>query len=271
MYRITLYIFDDRYYNWKHLRGLIVKYFLLLTCCLLLVACQTNMVKAPAEVDDKLTYPQQTDTLVLMGKKTFDDPLDGVQLRYQYIFYPDDVVDIYIYPIARTNWANTEEVLKEEYDNVLKQVDYAIEQGHYASRGEQQSDWVSFDEKRGLKGQFKLVFPPEDNRQSYVYLFIQEDKFLKFRLSLVAEEGAKLPNTDEIVEDLLGGISVPPESEYMAKLRKQQREKVQTMLLQMIIESMQKNEEEQAEQNWWKATKGRWAGYTLSSFGINCY
>ena len=235
------------------LKGYFVKKLIILAGIILLTACATNpsnqsgvktssQKQLPASDYEKLlVYPEKIYAMEFMSKHQFDDPLYGIQLRYAHTFSRDDILDVYVYPIPSTNWSDKLAVLKAATDAVLNEISYAVEQKHYQSAKPGEVQPIQLAGKKGMKTPLDLVFDSGARYKSFVYLFIQEDKFIKLRFSLLLGNGEGLPSEDLLAEELLTNISVPPESAYMHDKR---ASFIAQQMLRQIMEQMQTSEEE---------------------------
>lgn len=219
-----------------------ILYTLLLTA--LLSACASQRPKNDSDYEKDLIYPKDAYPLVFVEKKIFDDPMGGVMLRYVDENHPSDYITVYVYPIADISWDNTEDVLAEEMKTVLAEVDYMVQAGRYSSRTPETQEKFTVEqagqEVTGLKAKFSFIQDDKVEYDSFAYLFIEEDKFIKFRTSFATTETQNWSG-DEIVKKLLPGIKVPPESEYMKNLREQHRQKMAEQLLE-LLKSAEKQE-----------------------------
>lgn len=202
-----------------------------------LVGCASTASTVALDSGAEIVAPELTENFRLVGRQQYPDPLYGVGFQYENRIYPSDVVTVYVYPINRVEWSDQDPVLTQESERVLAEVDYAVEQGHYASRSESVLSDFEFqsDEKtwRGKKSSFSLQTLQQVEFFSNTYLFILEDKYVKFRTSF--DSRTTVPwNGDATVQELLPLIQVPPESDYMKQLRQNHRQKMVQNLLQMI-------------------------------------
>lgn len=218
---------------------------LIILGCVLMAACAAQRPKDASNYEQDLIYPKEAYPLAFEAKKVYDDPLGGVMLRYVDTKNPSDVISVYVYPIRRVSWDNREEVLKGEMENVLAEVDYMVSKGHYRSRGEEQETEFSFTadgrEYVGRRGQFGLTFSDGRQFDSFAYLFVAEDKFIKFRTSFNIEDTPSW-NGDNVVKALLPGIQVPAESMYMKKLREEEKARITNALIKMLMDAAQNQE-----------------------------
>lgn len=228
-----------------------MKKIILAIACLALTACAststkspspdtTNTTQRPANASDyatQLQAPEETKKLILVDKKVFDDPLGGVMLRYVDKRIKSDWITSYVYPIARIGWEDINSVLTDEMNAVLAEVDDIVKSGKYLSRGEATlTDFIFTDEGTeysGKKAEFTFINNDGVKYDSNAYLFIAEDKYIKFRTSFHADYTPDW-NGDGIVKALLPNIHVPPESGYMHHLREEHRKAI----MQKVLDSL---------------------------------
>lgn len=217
----------------------------LLILCLLTISCASKRPAIYTDYDKNLVAPHSIGEIILMDKIVHDDPLLGVSLAYQDKAFPEDRINIYIYPMREISWENKPDILNTNIGLALKDVDTVIEYGHYKSRtAETLSDFnftsndVQYSGKKAAFNMFTnngiLVF-------SDIYLFIAQDKLIKFRTSFNSHL-TKQSMGDSIVEKILPHIQVPPESIYMKNLRKEHKKKMRKQLMNIILEAMKKSE-----------------------------
>jgi len=220
-----------------------------------LSACGSQPVQNANPYNSELSYPDETEHFVAEKRHIFEDPLLGVMVKWLDKAYDSDVITLYVYPIPKTAWDNVEEVLSQEMDNVVAEVDHAIEQQRYQSRGAEVREPMMFDYDgqgyAGLKSSFTLERADGIRLLSNAYLFVAEDKFIKFRTSFDARITPDW-NGDNVVKELLPLLQVPPESGYMKALREQQRmveEQQMQSLMKLLMEAVEKGDLKPSSKN----------------------
>ena len=229
------------------------KLLLVLTGILFLGACASNQSDkkndsgprmthlSSSDYANALVYPDKVYSLQYVSQHQYDDPIWGIQLRYAHIFSQADILDVYVYPIPATKWEEQLTVLNEETNAVLKEITLAVEKGHYQSVTSGQSGEVNIAGQKGVKTPLELTMKDGTPYQSFVYLFIQQDKFIKLRFSLLKGNGAGLPNEDSLAEEIIANIKVPPESEYMIAKREEHKKLQTQQFLQLLMQAVQNN------------------------------
>ena len=156
------------------------------------------------------------------------------------------MITVYVYPIAATDWENQQQTLDNHMNLVMEEVQHAVELGKYSRVGEATRTDFNFEydgkEFRGLKSTFNAWLKEGDTQlDSNAYLFISEDKFIKFRTSF---DSLLTPdwNGDEIVKEILPELIVPPESPYMKNLREEHRQAQQQQLIELLMKAMEEGE-----------------------------
>ncbi|KZN45947.1 hypothetical protein [Pseudoalteromonas luteoviolacea] len=220
------------------------KHALIGVLTLLLVACQTTQkASRPANASDyenDLTAPKLAGELLLVDRKVFDQPEYGMSLKYVDESFPEDFVTVYIYPIAKTNWSDTEKVVAEELQYVMDEVEAAKKLGKYQEVQPATMQMVKFESqsKQFLGKQAQFVMQTRDGAEyhSEAYVFIAEDKYIKFRLSFPKHTARENTGID-IVKSILPEIEVPKESEYMYALRESHRKEMIQKLMKLLIDN----------------------------------
>lgn len=230
-----------------------MKHYLAIICCLTLASCASLRPKNATDYESQLGYPEETENFVVINKKVYDEPMLGIMLEYTNKQYTRDNIDLYIYPIASFSWrdADAEETLNGEMQRVLAEVDQAIEYGYYQSRGEETTEPFKFavngSDYSGVKSSFELTDNNGIKHFSNAYVFLDKDKYLKFRTTFNSID--TIPwNGDEAVTELLPALEVPGESQYMAGLRAEHKQRFTQNIMNLIIQAaQQKAEEDKAE------------------------
>lgn len=193
--------------------------------------------------EEDLTLPKETENFILVDKQIFEEPELGVMVRYLDKVFHEDNITLYIYPVRSLEWDDHKSTLHNEMDLIFSDIDVAVQQGIYKSRSEERrSDFLVSQNTasyEGVKASFTLtdkegVFFYSDN-----FLFIAEDKYIKFRTSFDSRMNKELTG-DEIVKELLPLIQVPEESVYMKNKRVAYKNKMQEDFLKLLIEASQK-------------------------------
>ncbi|WKE65180.1 hypothetical protein PVT67_16175 [Gallaecimonas kandeliae] len=209
---------------------------------LLLAAC-AGTPKRPlgaSDYDHDLKAPQSTEDFVLTEKKVFDQPELGVMLRYANKDFPEDNISLYVYPINRISWANSSEALEGEMDNAVKDIDGAVSYGLYQSRTPEKRSDFKVGALLGRKAALTLTSKKGVLYYSDIYLFMAKDKFIKFRTSYDSRTTNPWSGSgDQVVQELLPGIQVPPESAYMKAQREQRKQKLLELFRQIIKQAEQ--------------------------------
>ncbi len=214
---------------------------LLILLCILLTACANTRPKTATSYHASNITPSMTEGFALMNKKVFDEPMLGVQYKYENKSFPEDLIDIYIYPIGQSSWEDTDTTLNGEIHHALQDIDTVIKHGIYKSRStEQLTDFIFTHEKQkftGKKAQLTITNPQDELSYSDIYLFIAQDKFIKFRTSFNSKYTRKWTG-DDIVKELLPEINVPTESVYMKNIRAEHKKKMQQDLMEVLMQAL---------------------------------
>lgn len=214
---------------------------------MLLASCSSVRPKNATDYDTGLIAPVETENFVLISKHTYDEPLLGVGLDYGNKAYPTDNIDLYVYPIDNINWEDIDNTLASEMQDIIAEIDRAVELGHYQTKSEEKVEPFVFStnnkEFGGLKSSFQLTVEGGRIFDSNSYIFMDKDKYIKFRTSFDSKATVKW-NGDSAVEEILPELVVPSESQYMQELREHRR---QEMTKNMIYDLIQQAVEQEAE------------------------
>lgn len=159
---------------------------------------------------------------------TFTHPFQGVQIRYLHTSRPADFVDIFIYPVRSPSWSDDKyTLLKEEAAGTLDEISQAIKQDEFTDL--HFSDIEALDWQLGEGTEQVVSFDYEftdlviNTFASRTWLAIIEDKFIQLRHTAL-KDSIPSGEVDMLGREFLGSISVPPESLFMARVRKQWRD-----------------------------------------------
>ncbi|AWB66977.1 hypothetical protein C2869_11250 [Saccharobesus litoralis] len=186
----------------------------------------------PSNYDKDLKFPDQTASLVMLERHTYEEPLLGASIRYENRYYDEDEIAIYTYPIRHFSWQHNRYLLSSEMRNIFSEIDNAVAQGLYQKREGKEVSVYQFywhgKQYSGLKAKTKIYLLSGLEYTSYSYLFVQKDKFIKFRISQPNANNLAAP--DNLVREILPYIDVPSESNYMSKLRELHRKEYEKSL-----------------------------------------
>lgn len=224
---------------------------LMFAVLLFLTSCGSQMQRPSnaSNYETEMQVPTETENYLLVKQEILDDPWLGVMINYQDKAFSQDLITLYVYPIPSTTWDDTETTLSSELDAVLYEIDTVVSMGHYQSRSpETKSDIVfSADEAEfsGKKASFSFIDKEGREFDSEAYIFLREDKFIKFRTSF---DSGITPNIsgDEAVKEILPGVIVPSESEFARHVREERREQMSQQLLQLIMQAVKEAETEES-------------------------
>lgn len=214
-------------------------YQLFIGCIFFTLGCSTT--KPYSNYDQNLKLAEETENFVLVDKQIFEEPELGMMARYVDKVFPEDNITVYIYPIRNIQWDDQESILNKEMDYIFSDIDLAVQEGFYKIRSEdKRSEFIvsnSIQSYEGLKASFTLTDKEDVLFYSDNFLFLAEDKYIKFRTSFDSRMNKELTG-DAIVNELLPLIKVPAESSYMKNKRMAYKEKIQEDFLRLLIESI---------------------------------
>lgn len=148
----------------------------------------------------------------------FNDPFLGRMNTYLHSQHHSDKIDLIVYPVRKAHWNTDQEAITEELERAKKEITYVAKEKGYSQ--------PDFDEVQSLETEIagksvqglfttaSIIGDLEEQLYSSTFMFILEDKFVKFRATFPA---------NFISEDILtalGQLKVPEESDFMAALRK---------------------------------------------------
>jgi hypothetical protein len=215
-------------------------FFLFLS--VLVVSCASTRPKDSTNYDQELIAPATIDEYALKNKKVFEEPSLGAMLRYENRDFQEDNITVYVYPISAINWEEHSSVLESELAKAVNEIDAAVEYGYYKSRTTESLSDYSFEsngkEYKGKKAEFTLKAKNGALFYSGVYMFLAEDKYIKFRTSFDSRT-TKSSMGDDVVKTLLPQLEVPSESSYMKKLRADYEKEMQQSFMRLIQQAVE--------------------------------
>ncbi|MCC5795438.1 MAG: hypothetical protein JJT85_12015 [Chromatiales bacterium] len=176
---------------------------------------------------DDLEAPIDVGDWYLTEQYLYHDPLLGVQLRYRHVELLLDWVDVYVYPIRSTSLADTNTLMEAESLAVRAEISHMAELGLIRSvrHGENRPVDLRAGDEQGQGLYFSTTWMDEHGiaYESWSWLFRSGDKWIKLRFT--AEEPGGDPGIKDFAHGLLAVIQVPPESAWMAELRRRAGER----------------------------------------------
>lgn len=173
-------------------------------------------------ISEQTTYPQETDNFYLVESQVNKNPFHGIHLSYIDKKYQDDLIDVHIYPIAEFQWEYSEARLRRELGYIMDEIDrsIAVNEKSFRSAPQYRSFQIDDDAVRGgLRCHFVLTNAHGRQFDTFVYLFMVKDKYIKFQTIFDAQLSPGW-NGDTVVEELFPHIHVANESAFVKKQRR---------------------------------------------------
>lgn len=207
----------------------------LMAMCLL-TACDK---KPPSEYTSPAVYPQQTAQFRVIKEELYADPMNGFGLRYQDKAKAGSHFDVNIYPVGSLYWQNLGPILDSEIAVILADRDYLISQGQWQEKRAVTRAQVLIAGQSGVRVHWYL-WTPAKIQHEIVYLFLQQDKWVKFSFYRTAAhytqaDGVNLARqADSAVWQLLPELHAPPQSPVVAKKRAEHAEKIKAKAQELL-------------------------------------
>jgi hypothetical protein len=218
----------------------------LLFLSILAVSCASTRPKDATNYDKQLIAPEFINEYVLGSKEIFNEPSSGAMLRYENRDFPEDNITVYVYPINAVSWKDKNETMQDELTYALTDLDTAIQYGYYQSRTKELVSDFSFKSEgkdfNGKKAEFSLTAENDIVLYSDIYIFIDEDKYIKFRTSFDSRSVNRSMG-DEVIQTLLPKLKVPPESIYMKRIRDDHKKKIQQDFIRLMQQVLEESKE----------------------------
>lgn len=174
-----------------------------------------------------LKVPEKTGSYERQFTHVFHHPFRGVQVRYSSAENQVGHADLFVYPIRSPQWDDAEDLLRKEAANVRKDIKLQQSEGSFENPrfGKDQIRTIETGNSNILSAYFDLTYSDTlyNDYISKTYIAIKEDKFIKVRYTTLQGSIDK-NNIDAFVSELFDNIHVPPESTFMAKIRKSWRD-----------------------------------------------
>jgi hypothetical protein len=174
-----------------------------------------------------LSLPDQAGDYFLQETRTYDNPLYGAYALYGKDTQETDYMEVFIYPVRAGHWSDNKGTIETEIQNIKKDAELFNKENALEILTQSETEFVAFPQPAATitAGEFESdVLDSLSNE--YVtrnYLMIMEDKF--FRVRHTALKGAaSSADVQATVAQLVQDSTVPKESLFMARLRKQWRD-----------------------------------------------
>lgn len=169
-----------------------------------------------------LRLPDQIGVWRRQTLQVFRDPLLGAHARYRRADVDAGHIDVFVYPIRSRDWDSPAPLLAAELESAGEDLVRLQARGmlHELRLGPVvETPGASASGLRGRQISGEFADPGYQPFDLHGYALIQEDKFVKVLATIARHEAA---NTDiaTFVSVLAAAIDVPPESRFMARVRR---------------------------------------------------
>ena len=174
-----------------------------------------------SDYEKEAVIPDKISDFSLVNKSIFNEPLLGLMSTYLSSKYHNDKIDLFIYPIRSVELSDYEKILKQESDNIKKEIEIVTKEQKWSDLVFSEEKVLEVKSKNGvIKGlYFQGSYKRDLDEEAFTstYLFMLKDKFIKLR--------ATFPESylTQHVKKILPNLQVPDESLFMAKLRQRSR------------------------------------------------
>lgn len=176
----------------------------------------TQTLKA-SDYEHDLAVPAKIANFEFAGQYAYNDPLLGSVATYASADYHNDKIDLYVYPIRKIDFSDTQALLQEESNNIKQEFNTVAKDLKWTdiSFSEPKSLTVNHNQQPLAGVYFEGEYTQELGEKSFtsVYLFQLKDKFVKFRASFPEKFITKK------IGQVFSQIKVPDESSFMKQLR----------------------------------------------------
>ena len=180
-----------------------------------------------ADYTEDLQVPEELHGFLKQDVKVFRDPLYGSVVRYSNDAVGYGGIDVFVYPVRATDWEDERALLEQESKSLRLDMDLMRKEGAWAQFELGEDEWLDGPGAEASKPvlRFSGVFANAEMVpfDTWAYLAIREDKFVKVRASMDRNRELE-PDIERFVKALLDEITVPEESLFMARARKAVRD-----------------------------------------------
>lgn len=169
-----------------------------------------------------IEWPAAAQDFVRRSQQVFHNPLFGAHARYTHPALPSARFDVYVYPVDRVDWA-APDVLIKHAQQIRRDMQALAQQGYwqtYRLGVDVEESWLLNGRPTPVlwfAGEFAdKRYQPFD---TFAYLTVQKDKFIKIRASIARNE-AQVVDVQVLARKLLTGVRAPDESQFMQALRR---------------------------------------------------
>jgi hypothetical protein len=192
----------------------------------------STLAKAIKSVDyeNEIAFPEIIGNYFFSSKHIYHHPFYGIQARYSHKVFQFDGFDLFIYPIRQARYSDEQKVLDNELDNIRDEIrlfakEYEIKDLQISNGDDMTYSRNSVDNAvRVLESHYTNT--ENNNVESLTFLMMQEDKFVKLRMSIINGQYDKNEIFDAY-SNIVSSITVPEESLFMARVRNNWRKNME--------------------------------------------
>jgi hypothetical protein len=174
-----------------------------------------------------LSTPEQAGKYFKQQTIVYNNPLYGAYVSYGRDTLETDYIEVFVYPVRSGHWSDETSTLQKEMENIRKDLDLFNKENSLQSLHVSDNEFVDLPHPNAPVT--AIVFSNEvqdtlsNEYVSHNYLMIMQDKFLRIRHTSL-RDAAPSEQVQNAVRQLVQESRVPPESLFLAKLRKQWRD-----------------------------------------------
>lgn len=173
-----------------------------------------------------LSVPERAGPYIHSTVQQFHHPLLGINALYVDLERPGAHANLFVYPIRRTEWQDVSTVIQDEILVALEDIDLLQQEGQVnAVDFEKPKPLLLENGGQGWQVQGRIQNLESEWCRSALYIFLQEDKFIKVRISEPETAKQEKMLGSAFLAQLMAEIKVPAESLFMARVRQEQRKK----------------------------------------------
>lgn len=170
-----------------------------------------------SDYQQDLSIPEHISDFRFYQKHQFSDPLQGIMVRYLHPSFIGDIIDLYVYPVADSNWTDHKQTIKHELDKVSNEMQFVASAQKMAGLNIGNMQELAWSVDGETYSGFYLSADAQDSTNQKIfastYIFVLNDKYIKFTATFPAAIAT------EFIKQAIPFIQVPHESVLMAELR----------------------------------------------------
>ncbi len=180
-----------------------------------------------SDYENTLKAPKEMGNFFRQATVIYNHPFGGARMRYSRETSLSGHVDVFVYPIRSAFWQNEMDILGKEVANIKKDIEWVNTENETKTLRMDDHEPITVSSTKGdinaVMFESEFLDSLSNEYLSQTYLMIMKDKFVKVRHTAL-KGGPSRKDINTFVNQLVDQITVPEESLFMARLRKNWRD-----------------------------------------------